>query len=455
MASDGQIPGQTAPTPVVLLVDDEPNVLSALKRVLRVARYDVRTAESGEAALDLLTSTEVDLIVSDMRMPHMNGSDFLARCRTMWPETMRILLTGYSEIDSVVRAVNEGGIYRYLNKPWDDQDLLLTIGQALEQRRLRAEAMRLAALTQTQNETLRRFNDELERQVRARTEEIGQTVMFLEAAQRDLKSNFTAMAQVCANMVELRCGSGGGQAMRIGEIAKHLASSLEMSALQTQEVYFAGLLHGIGKLSLPDALLHKPIAKMSTEERHLFHQHPLRAQMVLTPVDQLHQVASIIGHQFERFNGRGIPDGLVGNDIPLGSRIIAVARDFDGLCHGDIGVQHTRDQALDALRSQAGIRYDPQVVGRLITLMKNPVISGMAASISEVSAAGLVEGMRLADDLRTRRGVLLMAKGSAMSAHQIELIRRFEAHEDSPFKILIQASRGAADGFSRIAGQPG
>ena len=99
----------------------------------------------------------------------MSGAEFLARARAMYPDTMRILLTGYAEIASVVQAVNEGGVYRYLNKPWDDHDLLLTIEQALEQRCLRREAARLAALTEAQNEALRRFNTELETQVRART----------------------------------------------------------------------------------------------------------------------------------------------------------------------------------------------------------------------------------------------------------------------------------------------
>jgi adenylate cyclase len=117
--------------PVVLLVDDEPSILSALRRSLRATRYDVLTADSGAAALDMLASTEVDLIISDMRMPYMNGAEFLARAQALYPDTMRVLLTGYSEVDSVVRAINEGGVYRYLNKPWDDQDLLLTAVQAI------------------------------------------------------------------------------------------------------------------------------------------------------------------------------------------------------------------------------------------------------------------------------------------------------------------------------------
>lgn len=430
--------------PSILLVDDEPSVLSALRRVFRPAGYEILTAESGEAALEVLASTEVDLIVSDMRMPGMSGAEFLARARSLYPDTMRILLTGYAEIASVVQAVNDGGVYRYLNKPWDDHDLLLTIEQALEQRRLRREAGRLAALTEAQNETLRRFNTELETQVRARTEELGQTVMFLEAAQRDLKSSFTAMVQVCASMIELRCGSASGHAMRVGEIARRLALASGMSELHAQDVYFAGLLHGIGKLSLPDELLHKPLTKMTAEEHGLFLQHPLRAQMVLTPVAQLHKVASIVLHQYERFNGRGTPDGLAGDSIPLGSRILAIARDFEGLRNGDIGVPHSVEQALDAMRSQAGVRYDPKIVDGLIELMRDPASLGIAASVAEIKSAQLREGMQLADDLRTHRGVLLMTKGSVMSAHQIELVRRFETREGTSFDILVLAGQAAA-----------
>ncbi|MCA8099933.1 HD domain-containing phosphohydrolase [Burkholderia contaminans] len=430
--------------PSILLVDDEPSVLSALRRVFRPAGYEILTAESGEAALEVLASTEVDLIVSDMRMPGMSGAEFLARARSLYPDTMRILLTGYAEIASVVQAVNDGGVYRYLNKPWDDHDLLLTLEQALEQRRLRREAARLAALTEAQNEALRRFNTELETQVRARTEELGQTVMFLEAAQRDLKSSFTAMVQVCASMIEIRCGSASGHAMRVGEIARRLALSSGMSELHAQDVYFAGLLHGIGKLSLSDDLLRKPLTKMTAEEHGLYLQHPLRAQMVLTPVAQLHKVASIVLHQYERFNGRGTPDGLAGDAIPLGSRILAIARDFEGLRNGDIGAPHSVEQALDALRSQAGVRYDPRIVDGLNELMRDPASLGIAASVAEVKSAQLREGMQLADDLRTHRGVLLMTKGSVMSAHQIELVRRFETREGTSFDILVLAGQAAA-----------
>ncbi|SDJ31127.1 Response regulator c-di-GMP phosphodiesterase, RpfG family, contains REC and HD-GYP domains [Paraburkholderia steynii] len=434
-----------AVAPVVLLVDDEPSILSSLKRLLRHANYKILTAESGAAALELLAASEVDLIVSDMRMPHMSGAEFLAQAQARYPDTVRILLTGYSEIDSVVRAINEGGVYRYLNKPWDEQDLMLTIAQALEQSRLRKETVRLTALTKRQNDELRTFNARLEDQVLSRTEEIRQTVMFLEDAQQDLKTSYVTMMKVCASMIELRCGVLGGESLRIGEVARHMALALDKSGLRAQEVFFAGLLHGIGRLSLPDELLHKSLDRLSAEESRLYHEHPLRAQMVLTPVAQFQQVAHIIRHQYERFNGRGTPDRLVGSEIPLGSRILCVARDFEGLRRGGIVKQPISDQqAIALLKSQAGMRYDPRVIERFVSLMKNPATLGLGKSVVEINSSQLMEGMRLADDLRTGKGVLLMTKDSVLSAHQVEQVQRFEAQEEAPFTILIHATRAVA-----------
>lgn len=437
LATAAPLPPVSPPVlaPMVLLVDDEPGVLSALRRLLRPTGYRVLTAESGAAGLELLAAHPVDLILSDMRMPNMNGAEFLARARVQYPDTMRILLTGYSEIDSAVRAINEGGVYRYLNKPWDDQDLLMTLQQALEQRALSREAARLTALTQQQNERLQQMNAGLETQVQARTEEIRQTLMFLEDAQRDLKRNFTNMVQVCASMIELRCGAVGGQSMRVGDLARRIALAYGLTGLQVQDIFHAGLLHGIGKLSLPDDLLNRSLDRLSPEESKLYHQHPLRAQMVLTAVPQLAQVAQIIRSQYERYNGRGTPDRLVGEDIPIGARIVALARDYIDLLTGGIVKQRvSSEQAAEMIKAQSGLRYDPLVVVRFSAVLKELEDT---PEVRQVRSAELREGMRLADDLLTRRGVLLISRDSTINAHQVEQIRRFEAHEDVPFAIVV------------------
>jgi adenylate cyclase len=340
----------------------------------------------------------------------------------------------------VVRAVNEGHVYHYLHKPWDDQDLLLTIQRALEQLRLQRETVRLTELLQRQNERLASFNTELERDVHARTEEIRQTVMFLEGAQQDLKSNFLTMVKVCANMVEMRCGLPGHSA-RIGELAKQLGASIGMSDYACGELLMAGLLHGIGKLFLPDALLKTPIAKMQPQEAKLYHLHPLHGQMALSPVSQLANVQAMIRHQYERFDGRGAPDGLAGSSIPIGARILALARDVEDLRIGAIAPQKMTDaQIVSTVRSQSGIRYDPAIADKYIELVTSHAELSPEGVPDTVDASHLKEGMKLAEDLRTSRGTLLMTKGKVLSADQIAQIRRFEIHEEERFVILVERS---------------
>lgn len=441
LAPAGQLP--VTPAPTLLLVDDEPGVISSLKRLLRPLKYEVFSANSGAEALELLESASVDVIVSDMRMPNMDGAEFLLRSRFIAPDAIRILLTGYSEVEAVVRAVNDGHVYHYLHKPWDDQDLLLTIQRALEQLSLQREAKRLAELLQQQNEKLAGFNQELEREVHARTEEIRQTVMFLEGAQHDLKSNFLTMVKVCANMVEMRCGLPGHSA-RIGETARQLGMAIGLSEYACNELLMAGLLHGIGKLFLPDALLKMPVAKMSPHEAKLYQLHPLHGQMALTPVSQLGAVQAMIRHQYERFDGRGTPDGLVGESIPLGARILALARDVEDLRIGAIAPQKMSDaQIIATVRAQSGIRYDPVVADKYIDLVTRHAELTPADVPDRLDASHLKEGMKLAEDIRTSRGTLLMTKGKILSADQVAQIRRFEIHEEEHFVILVE--RSAAD----------
>ncbi len=122
--------------PTLLLVDDEANILNALRRLFRPHGYRVLTAESGAAGLELMSSESVDLVISDMRMPQMNGAEFLERVQTEHPDVVRILLTGYADLDSTIAAINHGGIYRYLAKPWEENDVLLTVRHALERKAL-------------------------------------------------------------------------------------------------------------------------------------------------------------------------------------------------------------------------------------------------------------------------------------------------------------------------------
>jgi response regulator RpfG family c-di-GMP phosphodiesterase len=130
----------------ILCVDDEPGILSALRRLFRAKGFQVQIAEGGQAGLALMETQPFDLVISDMRMPEMDGAEFLEQVRLRWPSSIRLLLTGYADIQSVMAAINKGEIYRYIAKPWDDNDILLIVRGALQHRSMEIEQRRLQAL---------------------------------------------------------------------------------------------------------------------------------------------------------------------------------------------------------------------------------------------------------------------------------------------------------------------
>ncbi|WP_404360097.1 response regulator [Methylotuvimicrobium sp. KM1] len=172
---------------VLLLVDDEINILKALKRSLRRDGYQILTANSGAEGLELLGRQRVGVILSDQRMPHMTGAEFLSEVKVLYPDTMRIMLSGYTDLESVTNAINEGAIYKFLTKPWEDDLLRDNIRIAFEHYEMALDNRRLTAELQHANEELQQFNRELERQVKEKTREIIRNVNLLPVSQEILE----------------------------------------------------------------------------------------------------------------------------------------------------------------------------------------------------------------------------------------------------------------------------
>jgi response regulator RpfG family c-di-GMP phosphodiesterase len=164
----------------VLCVDDEKNILNSLRRLLRQENYNLLTASSGAEGLKLLEETHVQLVISDQRMPEMSGVDFLSHVSEKYPDIIRIILSGYTDVNSITDAINKGHIYKFLLKPWDDQNLFLEIRQALQKYDLIEDNQRLHQQVLEQNEELKRMNENLEQIVAARTRELGLQNQALE-----------------------------------------------------------------------------------------------------------------------------------------------------------------------------------------------------------------------------------------------------------------------------------
>ncbi len=433
------------PGPFTLLcVDDEANILSSLKRLFRPHGYRIFTAESGKQGLDILEQETVDLVISDMRMPEMNGAQFLERAREKWPDTVRILLTGYAEISAAIDAINKGQIYQYISKPWEDADILLLVKQALERKTLEREKKRLEALTQRQNEELKELNTSLEQKVQDRTAELRQTMDFLNLAHEKLKKGFLTSIQVFSNLIELREGALAGHSRRVADLAHKIAKQMGMSVLEAQDVLVAGLLHDIGKLGLPDDLLKKPFSSLTLEQRSEVIKHPARGQAALMALEQLKGAARLIRGHHERFDGMGYPDGLAGEDIPLGARILALANDYDSLQIGSMEDRRfTVDDAAAFIKRNCGKYYDPQVVDAffLVTGLKASPPPSSGTRELAVRVADLEPGMILARDIMTDDGMLLLSKDYLLDEDLISQLANFEENDDKPLRIFIKAGR--------------
>jgi len=412
----------------LLFVDDEPNILKSLKRLFRGSEYEVHIAEGGAEGLKILEQAPIDLVISDMRMPQMDGAEFLTRVAEQWPDTVRILLTGYADLESTVAAVNKGKIYSYCSKPWEDNELKILVNNALEQKRLREERQQLFAIINEQNQQLKEWNSQLEEKVQRRTEHLRLSLQRLDEAHDALKRQFTGTIKVFARSIEMRPGIKSGHSKYIAEHARDVAQGLGMDANDVKDVLYAGLLSQIGKMSLPDELLQQSLNDMSAVAKQRYLSHGKEGWLLLQDIGQLKNAAEIILYQHEHYDGSGQPHGRKGSEIPLGSRILAVVRDYISCLDGFIsGSAMSTDDAQTWLRQKVGSLYDSSVVDQFLKLL-----SGMDSSnvrpVIEISWTQLQPGMEAAEVIYN--GILFL-KDQILSKGQIDKILEMRQQSDN------------------------
>jgi response regulator RpfG family c-di-GMP phosphodiesterase len=355
-----------APAPrakkTVLCVDDEPGILSALKRSLRSSDVAVITATSGAQALEFMAELPIDLVVSDMRMPGMDGAQLLERICRDWPDTVRILLTGYSDTAATILAVNRGRIFRYLQKPWDERELVESVREGLELRQRSKDEARLLDMSAIQGGQLRQLNDELQQ---LQEQHAADRRNSDSARQR----HYLQSVKVLTNLLEVRCTDLFEHGRRVATLARDLARGMELPSEAVLDVFVAGLLHDVGLIGLSDETLLRLDGKGITEDDGVYRDHPGLSARALAAMEDMLPVAALIEAHHERFDGRGFPLGSAGADIPLGARILAFADAVDDLGHGRSGIARCDAKALAGrLIAESGTRFDPAVVDTWIRL---------------------------------------------------------------------------------------
>lgn len=426
----------------ILAVDDEPNIVSALRRTLRSRGFKVHTALSGPEGLALLDSEAVDLIISDMRMPEMTGAEFLHAARQKQPEAVRVLLTGYADITSTIEAVNHGEIFRYLTKPWEDEALLSVLHDGLERKRLARERDQLLALTREQNAQLQSHAEQLEQKVQERTQALQSAHAELSAAHARIKADFQGTVKVLSALLEKRPGLGESCSRRVAEHVRRLGPLVGLEGDALQDAVFAALLEDLGKLTFSEQWLTTPLHGLNGRNREAFMQHPLHAETYLMSLPSLRGAARVLRGLYERYDGKGVPDALEGEEIPLGARVLRVASEYERLRGGSIEMRRFRhEEAVGWLRNGSGSRFDAKVAAAFIELLER---GGGAAPMLALSVGQLKPGMVLARDLTAGTGVLLLPKDHVLDEAMVRRLEAFQRRIDVDLEVVVYKEKDAA-----------
>ena len=356
-AEEASAPAPWDPSAVkILCVDDEPNVLSALRRMFTLEGCTISVADSGAAALQALADERFDVIISDMQMPEMNGAQLLQQVRQQWPHTMRILLTGTADLANAVAAINEGEIYRYIAKPWNDEELLGVVKGAVAFASLAQERDRLFELTQAQNKALEDMVETLEEKVQVRTASLRQAYM--------------ASIKAFSGLLGLRSAKLLDHSKRVASTAMKMAQLAGLDHAMAQDIFIAGLLHDLGKIGLSDRVLNTFIDNLPQSDFVLFESHAAMGATCLKGLEGMDTVSQMIRAHHENFDGSGYPDRLSGEAIPVGARYLAVVEVYEELMSGDYdGKPASHAMAMRSISKNRGTLFCPQAVDLLVQVL--------------------------------------------------------------------------------------
>lgn len=306
----------------VLIVDDEEDNLALLYRTLR-HDYEVFKTTSPIEALKQMEAETFDVILSDHKMPEMDGIEFLRKSYELCPGTLRLLVTAYSDSKILIDAINYAKIYRYIKKPWEPADLLVTVQSAIECFQLKKENDRLID---------------------------------------DLKDLFSGTINAIIEALDAKDSYTLGRSRRVAFLALKIVKYFNLPAEEAGKLELAGLLHDIGMIGVPEEVLNRT-ESLAAEDFEEIKKHVNHGVKILEDIKQLKDVVEIIKYHHERYDGTGYPYGKKGDEIPLNAKIIAIADAYDGMVSKRSyreGLSH--EEAMQKIEEQSGKQFDPRVV---------------------------------------------------------------------------------------------
>lgn len=311
-------------TETVLFVDDEENILNSVIRTFADSHFIIRTAPDASKALDLVRNETIAVLVSDNMMPGMSGMELLELTKTISPNTVKVMMTAYTDLPTVIEAINRSEVFRFIVKPWDNQELVTIVEEGVTRYRLL--------------ESLRHENE---------------AVLYALAETIELKDPYTK-----------------GHCERVARYALLIAEELNLPDSAKDDIRFGSWLHDCGKIGIPEQILNAP-RKLSSDEITTIRLHPDWGAEVARKARMSPIVVNIIRYHHEHYQGGGYPDNLSGKEIPVEARIVAIADTYDALTSTrPYNEPRSRETAMGILREQCGKDLDPELTGLFLNILE-------------------------------------------------------------------------------------
>jgi putative two-component system response regulator len=313
----------------VMFVDDEEIILECMKSIFGEKNFKVVTESNPRSALERIKQEDIAVIVSDQKMPGMSGIEFLSQVKDLSPDTTKILMTGFADFQTAVDAINTGGVFRFILKPWKNDDLIKTVEDAVTHYEM------------------------------------------IHALKKGDEATLISLAQT----IELKDPYTRGHCDSVAKYAILIADHLGLEEEIKKEIKYGSWLHDCGKIGVPEAILNYP-GKLNEQEMKIVKKHPewgadVAKRALLHPI-----IVNIILHHHEAFDGSGYPYGLQGDVIPLEARIVSIADVYDALTSDrPYRKGYSVDKAIEIMTSMKGKGFDPRIADIFLSIVQNPSFS--------------------------------------------------------------------------------
>ncbi len=349
----------------ILIVDDEIGPRESLRMILK-PNYNVFTVENGNAAIQMIQQVAMDVVTLDLKMPGISGIDTLKEIRMIDPDVMIVIITGYGTLKSAIEAIRYG-VFDYIPKPFNVPEIISIIDKSAQRKKLNVKI---------KEEVSKYFDPHSLKQVTLNSdlsiqnETIGNNHKHLDGEGFSDSQNFLKFAKVLAYTLEEKDPYISGHSERVCYYSDFIAKRLSVSPKGRNEIQVAAYLHDVGKVGISNRFIHKK-GTLTPIDWAIIKQHTKKSIELLAPLSLSSNILSYIQHHHERFDGTGYPDGLVGEQIPMGARIITISDAYDSmtsdhsyrkpLSHGD---------AKNELLKCAGKQFDPNLISVFLNVLK-------------------------------------------------------------------------------------